>query len=92
MADDGVEQSGQSDLVRWEVIRTCNSWSVVLMDVISSPSGNGNNGVVGILLRSLLKFDEDSVASFHQTTRVSPKSCMSQKYAGVDRSSPSSRV
>jgi tryptophan-rich sensory protein len=35
-------------------------------------------------LRLLLGFDEGSVASFHQITRESPKSRMSQIYAGVD--------
>jgi hypothetical protein len=40
--------------------------------------------VVGILLRLLLKIDEESVASFHQITRASPKSRMSRIYAGVD--------
>ena len=65
MADDGVEQRGQQELVRFEVTRTCNSCSVILREVISSPSGNGSKGVVGILLQLLLSFDEGSVASFH---------------------------
>ena len=56
----------------------------MLMEVISSPSGNGSKGVVAMLLRLLLKIDEESVASFHQITRASPKSRMSQDYAGVD--------
>ncbi|HLH61511.1 MAG TPA: hypothetical protein VKV20_07480, partial [Ktedonobacteraceae bacterium] len=46
-------------------------------EVISSPTGNGNNGVVGMLLRLLLKSDEESVASFHYITSASPKSRMS---------------
>src|SRR5450755_2385720 len=84
MADDDVEQSGQSELMRFEVTRMCNSSSVTLMDVMSSPSGNGSKGVVGIPLRLLLKSNEESVASFHRITRGSPKSIMSQIYAGVD--------
>jgi hypothetical protein len=54
------------------------------MEVISSPKGNGSNGVVGMLLRLLLKSDEESVASSHQITRGSPKSRMSQLYVGVN--------
>src|SRR5450755_1465153 len=82
MADDDVEQSGQSELMRFEVTRMCNSSSVTLMDVMSSPSGNGSKGVVGIPLRLLLKSNEESVASFHRITRGSPKSIMSQLYIG----------
>src|SRR6266496_2829729 len=65
-------------------MRTCNSCSVSLMEVISSSSGNGSNGVVDILLRLLLKMNEESVASFHHITKGSPKSRMSQLYAVVN--------
>ena len=54
------------------------------MEVISSSSGNGSKGVVDILLRLLLKMNEESVASFHHITKGSPTSRMSQHYAGVD--------
>jgi hypothetical protein len=77
MADDGVEQSGQQEFPRFEVTRTCSSCSAALMEVISNPSGNGSHGVIGILLQLLLKIDEESVASSHSITRVSPKSIMS---------------
>ena len=80
MVTDGVEQSGHGELTRFEVTRTCNSFSVTLIEVISSPSSNGSNGVVGMLLRLLLTIDEESVASFHRITRASPKSIMSQKW------------
>ncbi len=46
--------------------------------MISNSSGNGSNGVVGILLRPLLKRNEKSVASFHHISRGSPKSFKSQ--------------
>jgi hypothetical protein len=46
----------------------CNSCSVVLTAIISSPSGNGSKGVVGIPLRLLLQFDGGSVASSQQNT------------------------
>jgi len=56
------------ELTRWEMTRICNSCSVVLTAIISSPSGNGSKGVVGIPLRLLLQFDGGSVASFHSIT------------------------
>ncbi len=58
-------------------MRTCNSCSVSLIEVISSSSGNGSKGVVDSLLRLLLKMNEESVASFHHITKGSPKSRMS---------------
>jgi hypothetical protein len=57
------------------------------MEVISNPSGNGSNGVIGMLLQLLLKIDEESVASSHYITRASPKSIMSQLYFGVNKGS-----
>ena len=62
MAEDGVEQRGQQQLKRLETTRICNSCSVVLIEMISTESGNGSNGVVGIPLQLLLKFDGKSVA------------------------------
>ena len=44
MADEGVEHCGQGDVARYEVTRTSTSSLVSLTAVISSPSGNGNNG------------------------------------------------
>ncbi|HZU01694.1 MAG TPA: hypothetical protein VFA10_18640 [Ktedonobacteraceae bacterium] len=38
-----------------------------------------------MLLRLLLTIDEESVASFHHITKVSPKSRMSQFYVAIDR-------
>lgn len=43
------------------------------MDVISSPSGNGSNGVVGIPLQLLLNFNERSVAVFCRIARFHQK-------------------
>ena len=71
----------------FEVTRTCNSSFVTLIEVISSPSGNGRSGVVGILLQYLLKYDEESVASFLCFSRASPKTCMSQLYIAVNSGS-----
>jgi hypothetical protein len=51
-AVDGVAHPGQGELRRFEVTRTSSSSGVSLMDVISSPSGSGSSGVVGIHLPS----------------------------------------
>ncbi len=48
MADEGVEQRGQGELERYEITRTSSSSGVSLSEVISSPSGKGKRGVVGI--------------------------------------------
>jgi hypothetical protein len=48
MAEEGVEQVGQHEVWRCEVTRTSNSFGVSLMEVISSSSGKGKSGVVGI--------------------------------------------
>jgi hypothetical protein len=50
MADEGVEHCGQGDLERCEVTRTSTSSGVSLTEVISRPSGKGNNGDEGINL------------------------------------------
>ncbi len=44
MANEGVEQCGQSDVARYEVTCTSTSSGVSLTEVISRPSGKGNNG------------------------------------------------
>lgn len=48
MAEEGVAQSGQSEVDRYEVTRTSTSSAVSLIEVISKPSGSGNSGVAGI--------------------------------------------
>jgi hypothetical protein len=48
IAEEGVEQSGQSELGRCEVTEMSSSSGVSLMEVSSNPSGKGNRGVVGI--------------------------------------------
>jgi len=48
MADEGIEHCGQGELERCEVTHTSSSSGVSLIEVISSPSGKGNSGVVGI--------------------------------------------
>src|SRR6266436_4519695 len=50
MADEGVEHCGQGDVARCEVTRTSTSSGVSLTEVISRPSGKGNNGDEGINL------------------------------------------
>jgi len=44
MADEGVEHCGQGELERCEVTCTSTSSGVSLTEVISRPSGKGNNG------------------------------------------------
>src|SRR6266487_3078277 len=53
MADEGVEQRGQSELERCELTHRSNSSDLSLIEVISSPSGKGNSGVVSILCHLL---------------------------------------
>jgi len=48
MADEGIAHCGQGELARCEVTLTSSSSEVPLIEVISSPSGKGNRGVVGI--------------------------------------------
>jgi len=48
MAEEGIAHCGQGELARYEVTRTSSSSGVSLIEVISSPSGKGNRGVVGI--------------------------------------------
>jgi hypothetical protein len=48
MADEGIAHCGQGELERCEVTLTSSSSGVSLIEVISSPSGKGNSGVVGI--------------------------------------------
>ena len=48
MADEDIEHCGQGELERCEVTHTSSSAGVSLIEVISSPSGKGNSGVVGI--------------------------------------------
>jgi len=48
------------------------------MEVISNPSGNGSNGVLGIPLQLLLKIDEESVPSSYRMAKASPKSRMNR--------------
>jgi hypothetical protein len=62
--------------------RISSSLSTQVIEIISSLSGNGSNGVVGIPLRPLLKIDERSVADFCPIAGVSPKSFKSQLYIG----------
>ena len=44
MADDNTEHFGQDELERCEVTHTTTSSAVSLREVISRPSGKGNNG------------------------------------------------
>jgi hypothetical protein len=48
MAEEGVAHCGQGELERCEVTWMSSSSAVSLIAVISSPSGKGNRGVVGI--------------------------------------------
>jgi hypothetical protein len=48
MLDEGVEHCGQGELERCEITCTSSSSDVSLIEVISSPSGKGKSGVVGI--------------------------------------------
>jgi len=80
---DGREQIGQEQEVRLETMRISSSSSAHLMEIISSSSGNGRNGVVGIPLRLLLKVNKRSVADFCPIAKASPKSFKSQLYIGV---------
>ena len=48
MADEGVAHCGQGELERCEVTYTSSSSAVSLIKVISSPSGKGKKGVIGI--------------------------------------------
>ena len=87
MADEGVEQCGQGDVARYEVTRTRTSSGVSLTEVISRPSGKGNNGDEGIdlLEKRFLCWLEQIFGEIPQNiTFASPKSWKSQKYAGVD--------
>jgi len=52
MDAEGVAQQGHFDVGLCEVTRTDTSSAVSLMEVISSPSGRGKSGVVGILATS----------------------------------------
>jgi hypothetical protein len=56
MADEGVAQCGQGELERCEVTWTSSSSAFSLIEVISSPSGKGNSGVVGIWFHLLQHF------------------------------------
>jgi hypothetical protein len=63
MADEGVEQCGQGELERYEITRTSSSSGVSLSEVISSPSGKGKRGVVGIPCHLL----QQCIAEAYQT-------------------------
>ena len=74
------------------MMRISSSSSAQLREIISNGSGNGRNGVVGILLRLLLTFDVRSVADFSPVARGSPKSFKSRDYTGLDTLPTWSRV
>ena len=48
MVDEGVEHCGQGDVTRCEMTHMSSSSDVSLIEIISSPSGKGKSGVVGI--------------------------------------------
>ena len=81
MADEGIEQCGQGELERYEVTRTRTSSGVSLTEVISRPSGKGNNGDEGIdlLEKRFLCWLEQMFGEIPQNiTFASPKSWKSQ--------------
>jgi FAD binding domain in molybdopterin dehydrogenase len=78
--------------VRFETTRISSSSSTQLIEIISSVSGNGSNGVIGIPLRPLINFDERSVADFCPIVGVSPKSFKSRYYVGLDKPVPLRRL
>jgi hypothetical protein len=65
MAEKGVEQRGQHDVLRADVTRTMTSSAASLIAVVSRPSGNGNSGVVGILCDLLHHFLQERSRLIH---------------------------
>jgi hypothetical protein len=73
MANEGVEQCGQSELGRCELTRRSNSSDVSLSEVISSPSGKGKSGVVGIPCHLLQHFIAEAYQAFQHFSMVHQK-------------------
>jgi hypothetical protein len=65
MAEEAVAQRGQHEVLRAEVTRTMTSSVASLIEVISSPSGNGNSGVVDIPCDLLPHFLQERSRSIH---------------------------
>ena len=85
MADEGLEQRGQGELERYEVTCTSTSSGVSLTEVISRPSGKGNNGdeSINLLEKRFLGWLEQIIEDIPETiTSASPKSWKTQLYIG----------
>ena len=73
MADEGVEQCGQSEVGRCELTRRSNSSDVSLSEVISSPSGKGKSGVFGMLCHLLQHIFAEAYQAFQHFSMVHQK-------------------
>src|SRR2546421_3221212 len=96
MADEGIEQRGQGELERYDVTCTSTSSGVSLTEVISRPSGKGNNGdkSINLLEKRFLGWLEQIFGVIPQhITSASPKSwkthiILSVQKAGLDMLTP----